>query len=380
MARTRTRTLLLSAALGATVVSGELAAATTPAPRPSPLRLDEALPMLAPFRHAAGNGGVVNRYVTSTFGSWFARSWLSWPPNQGPKTPALSRPEPCLARMTREPGAWPLVHGDPHWFVDAATDPHTSFDVATHVVPPWMRRIDVTLAEELLTATGCGRGGECSPGASYPGTAFATLWPVLSPEPPIPPWWVCVERPVRVMGHGRENEKLLLLRCDGSIPEGTLEKLSILARPQDVPHPAALPLEPAPGAARGEWVPGIRLLHPRMLWVLHRIALSFPWKAIYIYSGYRPRQPGSASKHGEGRALDIAVHDVKNETLFKVCRKLEDVGCGYYPNNRFVHIDVRSTGSGHPVWVDTAAPGEASRYVDSWPGVIESGGMAWAQH
>ena len=34
---------------------------------------------------------------------------------------------------------------------------------------------------------------------------------------------------------------------------------------------------------------------------------------------------------------------VPNEQVFAVCRRLSDVGCGFYPNNRFVHVDVRGT-------------------------------------
>jgi hypothetical protein len=68
---------------------------------------------------------------------------------------------------------------------------------------------------------------------------------------------------------------------------------------------------------------------------------------------------------------------VPTAALFQVCQKLADVGCGYYPNNKFVHVDVRRPGSGHPFWIDVSGPGEPSRYVDSWPGVIEGGGLVW---
>jgi hypothetical protein len=34
-----------------------------------------------------------------------------------------------------------------------------------------------------------------------------------------------------------------------------------------------------------------------------------------------------------------------------------------------VHIDVREYGSKHPSWVDVAEPGQASLYVDAWPGI-----------
>jgi hypothetical protein len=38
---------------------------------------------------------------------------------------------------------------------------------------------------------------------------------------------------------------------------------------------------------------------------------------------------------------------------------------------------VRRPGSGHPIWIDVSAPGEPSRYVDAWPGVIDGGALVW---
>ena len=69
---------------------------------------------------------------------------------------------------------------------------------------------------------------------------------------------------------------------------------------------------------------------------------------------------------------------VPNRDLFLFCRKLRDVGCGYYPYTNFVHVDVRAYGSGHPMWIDASPPGMPPHYVDSWPGVVESGALQWA--
>ncbi len=126
----------------------------------------------------------------------------------------------------------------------------------------------------------------------------------------------------------------------------------------------------------GEWVPGVRLIDPRLVWVLGVFAESFPGRPIYVISGYRPG-PGW-SFHERGRALDVFVMGVKNEALFRVCRKLNDVACGFYPNNTFVHVDVRPPGTGHALWVDVSGPGQPSRYVDAWPGVVEGGALDWA--
>lgn len=163
-----------------------------------------------------------------------------------------------------------------------------------------------------------------------------------------------------------EHDRLRLLECDGSVSADTLDRLSTLLRPRGVARPE-LPLPSEPNAARpGEWVDGVKLAHPRLIWVLQRVAQAFPWRAIYIVSGYRRDSHGY---HPRGRAADIFVHGIDNAVLFGFCRTLNDVGCGYYPNNKFVHLDVREFGSKHPSWVDIAEPGKPSEYVDQWPGV-----------
>jgi hypothetical protein len=146
-----------------------------------------------------------------------------------------------------------------------------------------------------------------------------------------------------------------------------------------------LPDEPSPDALqRGEWVSGVRLVHPRLVWLLQRVADAFPWHTIYIYSGYRPSPSGLPFKpnthhsmHAEARALDMAVVGIPNVLLFQVCRSLDDVGCGYYPHSAFVHMDVRRSGSGKAYWIDISGPGEPAHYVDAWPGVVEGGALVW---
>jgi hypothetical protein len=151
-----------------------------------------------------------------------------------------------------------------------------------------------------------------------------------------------------------------------------------VARPGDL-----LPDEPDPSAVPGEWLPGIRLMSTRLLWVLQVVAEAFPYRPIYIYSGYRPAPapplPQSrASYHWLGRALDVHVLGVPNEELFRICHELDDVGCGFYPNKPFLHLDIRPYGHGRVFWIDVSGSGERAQYVDGWPGVVESGAMAWA--
>ncbi len=189
------------------------------------------------------------------------------------------------------------------------------------------------------------------------------------------PW----QRPysVSLARYGGEHDSFNLLECDGSVALDALDRLSVVARPPGVERPELpLPLEPlAESEALGEWVPNVRLLDPRLLWVVARLSEAFPGRPIYVISGYR--RDGHGSFHKKGRALDLFVMGVANEAVMRVCRTLKDVGCGFYPNNKFLHVDVRPPGTGHAVWIDVSEPGQPSRYVDAWPGVVESGALSW---
>lgn len=189
------------------------------------------------------------------------------------------------------------------------------------------------------------------------------------------PW----QRPytVTLARYGGEHDTFRLLECDGSVALDALDRLSVVARPAGVERPELpLPLEPLPESeALGEWVPNVRLLDPRLLWVVARLSEAFPGHAIYLISGYR--RDGHGSFHKRGRALDLFVMGVPNEQVMRVCRTLKDVGCGFYPHNKFVHVDVRPPGTGHAMWIDVSEPGQPSRYVDGWPGVVESGALSW---
>jgi hypothetical protein len=212
--------------------------------------------------------------------------------------------------------------------------------------------------------------------------SHAWLGMTLAPEPDaldIGPTRACpaYKKPLSVtlIRTDGEHDRFQLLECDGSVSSDALDRLSTLMRPPGVERPE-LPLPAEPRATGGgEWLDGIKLAHPRLLWVLQRIAQAFPYKAMLMMSGYRRESHGY---HPRGRAVDISVHGVDTALLFEFCRTLNDVGCGYYPNNKFVHVDVREYGSKHPQWIDVAEPGQPSVYVDEWPGLgpIESSGGA----
>jgi hypothetical protein len=180
-------------------------------------------------------------------------------------------------------------------------------------------------------------------------------------------------RPLTVVRYAGESERLPLFDCDGAIAPEVIDRLSTLARAPESPRPL-LPLPDEPQDDQGEWLPGLRLLDPRLVWVLGELQQAFPGRRVVIMSGYRP--DAHTSFHKRGKALDLYVDGISNEQLFAVCRTLRDVGCGYYPNNRFVHLDVRPFGTRKVTWVDTSEPGAPSHYVDGWPGVLPAG-TAW---
>jgi len=181
-------------------------------------------------------------------------------------------------------------------------------------------------------------------------------------------------KPLTILRYAGESERLPLFDCDGAIAPEVIDRLSVLARAPATPRPE-LPLPEGPQAdSDGEWLPGLRLLDPRLVWVLGELQEAFPGHRVVIMSGYRPH--AHTSFHQRGKALDLYVDGVPNEELFGLCRTLRDVGCGFYPNNHFVHLDVRPYGTRKVTWVDVSEPGGVSRYVDGWPGVLPPG-TAW---
>jgi Peptidase M15 len=372
--------------------TAEAATPLEPEPEPHGLRLDESpeLTLLEPYRHASGRSASPRiRWQHGPYGGGLRRAWatLDWEhwladaDRAGSEAPINPQPGPVTQRSpwraTSPFSGWPFLAPRHHWFL-ARRGSALSLD--PQLFPEWLRRLDLHYAHALLALHGCDRAA-CSLGVSFPAEAARAIWNALDPPTLPPPWWDCRERESRIMRYGLEQEVFVVLHCDGSVPMGALEKLSMLARPPATERPDELPATPDPKAERGEWVPGIRLLNPRLLWVIHRIAQAHPWRGLYIYSGYRPSKgssPGShKSQHAVGRALDLKVDGVSSEELLALCWRLPDVSCGYYPNHPFVHIDVRVRGTGSGVWVDDSEPGQPSRFVNEWPGVVEGGTVVW---
>jgi hypothetical protein len=356
-------------------------------PRVYTFKLDDPsaprLSLLRAFQNAEiERPGPLRRYLWGPFGKWRDQPWwqLAWRPfgkdeHEGTDAASPRRLDaeepPGPEEMATLPIAAALVDGDPSapLFGFAPRLNESPLRIEPEVLPAWSG-LDPSRAPALLASTG----------RSFVSNGFDSLW---APPPKPVPNWRCRRRPVIFMRVTGERDVFPLVRCDGSVAPEALDRLTLMARPPDVPRPdGLLPDEPDPEATpRGEWLREVRLVHPRLLWLLQRIADAFPWRAIYIYSGYRPGAVvsgiGHQSMHATARAMDIQVMNIPNVALFNFCRTLEDVGCGYYPNSKFVHVDVRHPGTGHAVWIDASGPGEPAKYVDSWPGVMESGAMAW---
>ncbi|MBX3206346.1 MAG: DUF882 domain-containing protein [Labilithrix sp.] len=105
--------------------------------------------------------------------------------------------------------------------------------------------------------------------------------------------------------------------------------------------------------------------HPveaRLVSLLGIVSNHFGSRKIEVISGFRPYTPTQYtqhSNHNHGKAIDFRVVGVPNEVVRDFCRTLKNVGCGYYPNSTFVHMDVRETSA---FWIDYSKPGEPPRY------------------
>lgn len=192
--------------------------------------------------------------------------------------------------------------------------------------------------------------------------ATAKKGKAASPKKSEAPERPCLGKSVTVDRGGLEAETLALVDCKGRVRPEARERISLLARPFGVGRPTA---ERARERAEGEAAPGIKLLDEGLLVRLEKIAEHWNGRPITLVSGYRPQSRGS--QHQTGRALDLRVDDVRNDELAAFCKTLSDTGCGFYPNSSFVHVDVREPGAGNLSWIDASGPGEAPRYVPTWP-------------
>jgi LysM repeat protein len=102
----------------------------------------------------------------------------------------------------------------------------------------------------------------------------------------------------------------------------------------------------------------VKLLHPRLIHMIQRVAERWPGHTFEIVSGYRPGSKGSESKHAQARALDFKLIGISNKDVWEFCKQLPKSGCGYYPNSVFIHMDARDEST---TWIDPSGPGKKNK-------------------
>lgn len=166
----------------------------------------------------------------------------------------------------------------------------------------------------------------------------------------------CAKAAVEVVA-GSETATFPLAKCDGTAMASSVDQLSILGRPGSAPRPSE-PIATLAKIRGTEIAPGVHRLDPRLVERLQLVVDHFARDGqstkIVLVSGYRPKNSGTY--HSAGRALDFRIDGVKDDALVAFCKTLPDTGCGYYPNNVFVHMDVRQPGTGHVSWIDSSLP------------------------
>lgn len=104
----------------------------------------------------------------------------------------------------------------------------------------------------------------------------------------------------------------------------------------------------------------IRTPTPRLIAMLYRVGQYYD-RPLQVISGYRVRgiNASSGSRHGSASACDFRVEGVGTRELARYLEEnFAQIGVGYYPTSRFVHLDVRSRSF---YWIDRSGPGERSR-------------------
>jgi uncharacterized protein YcbK (DUF882 family) len=102
---------------------------------------------------------------------------------------------------------------------------------------------------------------------------------------------------------------------------------------------------------RDHYTGDVGVIDPRLFDLLYRVGQRCGGRAFEVISGYRCpatndrlRQTGGGgvarrSLHMDGRAIDIRLTSVALDDLREAALSLRAGGVGYYPRERFVHID-----------------------------------------
>jgi uncharacterized protein YcbK (DUF882 family) len=105
---------------------------------------------------------------------------------------------------------------------------------------------------------------------------------------------------------------------------------------------------------------------PGVLAFLAEIGARWPGHAIEVVSAYRSPPYGVPhSRHFKGKAIDLRVDGIPLATVRDVMwGQHQGIGVGYYPSQRFLHIDTREVGE-DSAWY-SRHEGATYRYNPSW--------------
>jgi uncharacterized protein YcbK (DUF882 family) len=100
--------------------------------------------------------------------------------------------------------------------------------------------------------------------------------------------------------------------------------------------------------------------------ILADLAKTFPGKTIHVVSGWRAPPNGAPhSKHFRGRAVDLRIPGVKiGQVRDHLWLKHRHVGVGFYPSQRFIHVDSRPEET-DMAWT-SRREGAPNRYHPAW--------------
>jgi LysM repeat protein len=142
---------------------------------------------------------------------------------------------------------------------------------------------------------------------------------------------------------GERRVRVRLLDESSRVVKAGLEALSEMLRREDEPADAS------------------RAADPRLAVLLAMLSDQFGGRPLIVVSGFRDaeRFTEESSRHVASSAADIRIQGVPHRALWERCRRVRNVGCGFYPNSVFVHVDVRDR---RTQWVDWSGPGERPRY------------------
>ncbi|MEZ4472301.1 MAG: DUF882 domain-containing protein [bacterium] len=100
----------------------------------------------------------------------------------------------------------------------------------------------------------------------------------------------------------------------------------------------------------------------RLIWYLYLVGQQYD-SEIHVLSGYRSKER-STSRHAHARAVDFRVPGVDPKQIWEALKRFDNVGLGWYPTSKFVHMDVREKSA---YWIDDSGPGQRSRYRKGVP-------------